>query len=72
MAMTLDDVLSRRTRSTVRRAAAAADAAAGLGELLGPEWGRDPQAVAGEATDFAERVRRDLARAGLDPARRTP
>ena len=54
MAMTVDDVLSRRTRSVLRRARAAADAAPGVAELLAPEWGRD----AAEAARGRGRLRR--------------
>ena len=67
MAMTVDDVLSRRTRSVLRRARAAADAAPGLAEMLAPEWGRDPVDAARDAAAFADQARGDLARAGLDP-----
>jgi glycerol-3-phosphate dehydrogenase len=67
MAMTVDDVLARRTRSVLRRALASAEAAPGVAELLAPEWGRDPAEAARQATAFADRARGDLARAGLDP-----
>ncbi|HXQ90847.1 MAG TPA: glycerol-3-phosphate dehydrogenase/oxidase [Acidimicrobiales bacterium] len=77
MAMTVDDVLARRTRSLLRRALASAEAAPAVAELLDPEWGRDGAAGAREAAAFADHARRDLARAGLDavrpgPARPTP
>jgi glycerol-3-phosphate dehydrogenase len=67
MAMTVDDVLSRRTRAVLRRARDAAEAAPGIAELLAPEWGRDPADAARDAAVFAEQARGDLARAGLDP-----
>jgi len=67
MAMTVDDVLSRRTRSVLRRALAAAEAAPAVAELLAPEWGGSEADAARDATAFADRARRDLARAGLDP-----
>jgi len=67
MAMTVDDVLSRRTRSLLRRALAAAEAAPGIAELLAPAWGRDTADAARDATSFADMARTDLARAGLDP-----
>jgi len=67
MAMTVDDVLSRRTRATLRRAEAAADAAPGIADLLAPEWGRDPRDGRLEAAAYAAEVHRDLARAGLTP-----
>lgn len=65
--MTVDDVLSRRTRATLRRAEAAADAAPGIADLLAPEWGRDPRDGRLEAAAYAAEVHRDLARAGLTP-----
>ncbi len=72
MAMTVDDVLSRRTRSLLRRALAAAEAAPGIAELLAPEWGRERQPrPPADATAFADQARRDLARAGLDPVSTT-
>ncbi|MGH9028458.1 MAG: glycerol-3-phosphate dehydrogenase/oxidase [Acidimicrobiales bacterium] len=67
MALGLDDVLSRRTRSTLRRAVATADVAADVANLLAGEWDRKPESVAQEARAFAAEVRRDLSRAGLDP-----
>ncbi|HUI02318.1 MAG TPA: glycerol-3-phosphate dehydrogenase/oxidase [Acidimicrobiales bacterium] len=66
MAVTIDDVLARRTRCVVRRARASAEAAAEVGALLAPEWGRQDDVVARDVAAFAERARRDLARAGLD------
>jgi len=72
MAMTVDDVLSRRTRSVLRRALAAADAAPGVGELLAPEWGRTSAEAARDAAAFSDRARRDMARAGLDPVSTAP
>ncbi len=67
MAMTVDDVLARRTRSVLRHALAAANAAPGIAELLAPAWGRDGADAAREAAAFADQARADLARAGLDP-----
>jgi glycerol-3-phosphate dehydrogenase len=72
MAMTVDDVLARRTRSLLRRALAAAEAAPGVAELLAPEWGRDAADAARDAAAFAGRARRDLVRAGLDPVSTVP
>lgn len=71
MAITIDDVLARRTRSVLRAARSSADSAGAIGALLAPEWGRPPEAVAEEAGAFADRARRDLERAGLDPASRS-
>jgi len=72
MALTVDDVLARRTRALLRRAAGAADAAPGVAELLAPTWGLDAKQAAGLAASFAERARGDLVRAGLDPVRSAP
>ncbi|HLX87546.1 MAG TPA: glycerol-3-phosphate dehydrogenase C-terminal domain-containing protein, partial [Acidimicrobiales bacterium] len=71
MALTVDDVLARRTRAVLRHARPSAEAAAGIGALLAPEWGRSPDMVADEAAAFAAQARRDLERAGLDPAARS-
>jgi glycerol-3-phosphate dehydrogenase len=65
MAMTVDDVLSRRTRATLRRAEATVDAAPAVADLLAPIWGRDPRDTHLEAAAFAAEVHRDLSRAGL-------
>ncbi|MHB8680886.1 MAG: glycerol-3-phosphate dehydrogenase/oxidase [Acidimicrobiales bacterium] len=67
MALTVDDVLSRRTRALLRRARDAAEVAGDVGALLSGEWGRRGGDVAEEAGAFAEQARRDLVRAGLDP-----
>jgi glycerol-3-phosphate dehydrogenase len=65
MAMTVDDVLSRRTRATLRQAEAAAAAAAGVADLLAPVWERDPRDTRLEAAAFAAEIHRTLTRAGL-------
>jgi glycerol-3-phosphate dehydrogenase len=67
MAMTVDDILSRRTRSTLRRAEAAATAAPEVADQLAPEWGRDPRDTRLEAAAYAAEIHRTLARAGLSP-----
>jgi glycerol-3-phosphate dehydrogenase len=72
MAMNVDDILARRTRSLLRRALAAAQAAPAVAELLAPEWGRDPAAADRDAAAFARQARADLARAGLDPVSTAP
>jgi glycerol-3-phosphate dehydrogenase len=72
MAMTVDDVLARRSRAVVRRTLAAATAAPGLATLLAPEWGRDPTDAGREAAAFAESAKADLARAGLDTLNTVP
>jgi glycerol-3-phosphate dehydrogenase len=71
MAMTVEDVLSRRTRAVLRRADAAAAAAADVAGLLAPEWHRDPADTAREAEAFADDARRALARAGVGPGEST-
>jgi glycerol-3-phosphate dehydrogenase len=66
MAITVDDVLSRRTRATLRRAEAAATAATAVADLLAPVWGRDPRDARLEAAAYAAEVHRTMTRAGLD------
>ncbi len=66
MAMTLDDVLSRRIRASLRRAEASAAAAGTVATLLAPEWGRDPGRTATEAATWSAQLRQTLRRAGLD------
>jgi glycerol-3-phosphate dehydrogenase len=65
MAVTVDDVLARRTRCSLRRAEATAEAAGAVAELLAPEWGRPVDDTARDAAAVAEKVRRDMADAGL-------
>jgi glycerol-3-phosphate dehydrogenase len=65
MAVTVDDVLSRRTRATLRQAEAAATAAPAVADLLAPEWSRDPRDTRLEAAAFSAEIHRTLARAGL-------
>src|ERR1700722_2894890 len=65
MALTIDDVMERRTRSVLRRAEATIEAADGLAALLAPDLGRDPADMTAEARQFAQSVSRDLNRAGL-------
>ncbi len=69
MAMTVGDVLSRRTRSSLRRAEASTEAAPAVADLLAPEWGRDPRDTRLEAAAFAAVVHRDMTRAGLAAGR---
>ncbi len=68
MALTLEDVLSRRTRSLLRRARDTASAAPAVAELLGPDWGRTPGESAAETEAFVSEIERTLARAGLGPS----
>ncbi|MHB8439672.1 MAG: glycerol-3-phosphate dehydrogenase/oxidase [Acidimicrobiales bacterium] len=71
MAVTLDDVLARRTRARLRQARAMAQAVAGIGSALAPLLGRDAAAVAEESTALAAAARRDLDRAGLEAGERS-
>ena len=66
MAWTLEDVLDRRTRASLRNARGAADAAGTVAELIGPELGWDSGRARLEAESYADRVRSELAEAGLD------
>jgi glycerol-3-phosphate dehydrogenase len=68
MAMTVDDVLSRRTRATLRRAEAAAAAAPGVADLLAPEWRRRGPDTRLEAAAYISEVHRNLTRAGIPVA----
>jgi hypothetical protein len=63
----VSDVLDRRTQSSFRAARAAADAAVGVAELIGPELGWDGERIHAEAGAYATEVRGRLTRAGLDP-----
>ncbi len=65
MAMTVEDVLSRRTRSLLRRAESAAASARSTGALLAARWDRPAVDVEHEADAFAHDARAALARAGL-------
>ena len=65
MAVTLDDVLARRTRARLRRGEAAAAAAGGMPALLAGEWDRPADALAAEADALAAAIARDLGRAGV-------
>jgi glycerol-3-phosphate dehydrogenase len=67
MACSVADVLDRRTRSSLRDARAAADAAERVAALIGPELGWDSDRSTREAATYAGRVDAVLARAGLDP-----
>jgi glycerol-3-phosphate dehydrogenase len=68
MSVTVDDVLSRRTRSVLRRAQGSADAAGPVATMLAGELGRDPDDMQAEAGRFAHAVIADLERAGLRDA----
>ena len=67
MARSVADVLDRRTRASLRDARGAAEAAARVAALIGPVLGWDQAGTEEEAESYAEGIRHDLARAGLDP-----
>jgi len=70
MAMTVDDVLARRTRVALRQGATSATVAAGLAAELAGLWGRPPADAALEAAAFARARYDELARAGLPASER--
>jgi glycerol-3-phosphate dehydrogenase len=65
MAQTVDDVLSRRMRVTLRRAHDAAAVAEEVAELLAAATGRPADALAGETSAFTSGVLAELAQAGI-------
>jgi glycerol-3-phosphate dehydrogenase len=67
MATTVADVLDRRTRASLRDARGAARSAERVAALIGPVLGWDARRIADEARGYADRVRAELARAGLEP-----
>jgi glycerol-3-phosphate dehydrogenase len=67
MAGSVADVLDRRTRASLRDMRGAADAAARVAELIGPELGWEPARMEAEAEAYAAATRQRLLRAGLDP-----
>jgi glycerol-3-phosphate dehydrogenase len=67
MACTLSDVLDRRTRASLRDARGTAEAAAAVASLIGPLLGWDGRRAEREAETYAQEIRAQLARAGLDP-----
>ena len=66
MACTLEDILSRRTRSTIQRAGASLGAAAAVAALVAPEMGWDRRATAAQVSQYTASCRGDLVTAGLD------
>ena len=66
MALSVADVLDRRTRASLRDARGSADAALRVASLIGPELGWDGERILREAAAYAEGLRAELARAGLD------
>ncbi len=71
MAVTLDDILSRRTRALLRRAGAAASTATdpSTSALLAGEWKRSAASIEEEGRAFAVEAAASLARAGLEMSR---
>ena len=67
MAHTLDDVLSRRTRSLILARDASAAAAADVARLLAPELGWTSGQAESEAAAYVAAVGRERAAAGLAP-----
>ncbi len=68
MALTLDDVLARRTRARIQRAHDAMAAAPAVARLLAPEMGWDEREAAGQAARFVASCQKELLTAGLDLA----
>ena len=67
MAGSVADVLDRRTQSSIRDARAAAAAAPAVAGLIGPALGWTDERGQSEAQAYADRIRANLTRAGLDP-----
>ena len=65
MAQTVEDVLSRRTRTTLRQAQAAAEVADEVADLLASALDRPIDELHAEAETFARAVRADLEHAGI-------
>lgn len=72
MAQTVDDVLSRRTRSLILARDASAAAASDVACLLAPELGWSPERVHEEAAAYVAAVGRERAAAGLAPTQAGP
>ncbi|HVA09506.1 MAG TPA: glycerol-3-phosphate dehydrogenase/oxidase [Acidimicrobiales bacterium] len=66
MACTLDDVLSRRTRSRIQRAQPTMAAAYAAAALIAPELGWTEQEATNQADRFIESCQKELLTAGLD------
>ncbi len=61
MALTLDDVLTRRTQARLFDRRAALACASAVAELIGAELGWSPDVIAAEVLDFSERCAREIA-----------
>lgn len=72
MAMSVDDVLSRRTRALLQDARAAAAAAEKVAALLAPELGWTTEQAARQAASFSEQAFGELAEAGLPADQPSP
>lgn len=69
MAMSVEDVLARRTRALLLHARHSAEAAGAVSRLLAPELGWTPEEAAGEAERFSKSALAELEAAGLpDPS----
>jgi glycerol-3-phosphate dehydrogenase len=66
MAMTLDDVLARRTRAEIQMAHATMAAAPAVARLLAPDMGWDEREAAGQAARFVAACQKELLTAGLE------
>ncbi len=69
MALTLDDLLARRTRAVIRRAADTVCAAGEIAQLVAAELGMSTDDATSQAAAFAEATRREWSAAGLDLSR---
>ena len=72
MAQTADDVLSRRTRATIRDALGASAAAGWVAEVVAQCAGRSAADAAADGRSYTGAVATQLARAGLAPAASSP
>lgn len=71
MALTVADVLTRRTRASLRRAVAAMGSAEDVAALLAEATGRAPEAVRAEAAELVATLAAQLQRAGVPAGERS-
>ena len=64
--LTLDDVLSRRTRATIQRAHATMAAAAAIANLIAPDMGWGDREAAEQVARYTGSSQKELLTAGLD------